>query len=308
MNFKNIAQKQITEYELKLLRVFMAVVEHGGFSSAATILGITRSTISIHMANLETRLGYRLCNRGRSGFSLTEQGREVYGATQKLLDSFDDFSKFINTLGHELNGELVLLCADQLDSAKQKRLGQVIQKIHDQCPNLNLVLDGGSIEYIEKQLLNEKAHAGLYPCYHSLDGLEYSSVFSEAIYLCCSEEHEFFKLTDTQLTDEMLAKAYAVHPGIEIDSKGKEQLNRLNLSAKSYQFDTRKAMVLSGRYIGYLPQSYIQQELNQGSIRIIKPSECSYNFELSLVNKKVSREPQKLAVIKQAFEAVFVSY
>ncbi|GLX81460.1 LysR family transcriptional regulator [Thalassotalea eurytherma] len=298
-------RKPVTEYDLKLLKVYLAVVEHGGFSSAASALGLTRSTISIHMSNLETRLGYKLCNRGRAGFSLTEQGREVYSASLKLFDSFDDFGRLIGSLGHQLTGELVILCAEQLDAAKQKKLGQVIQFIHDQFPNLHIVLDGGSIEFIEKQLLSEKAHAGLYPCYLPLDGLEYKKVFSETIYLCCSEQHHFFQLTDTQLTEKMLATASAIHPGIDIDVKGREQLNKLNLSAKSYQFDTRKAMINSGRYLGFLPQSYIQQELNNGSMRIIKPSECFYDFELSLVNKKITREPKKLELINLAFKHAF---
>ncbi|WP_448213169.1 LysR family transcriptional regulator [Colwellia sp. MEBiC06753] len=306
MKTKRVIPKQITEYDLKLLKVYLAVVEHDGFSNAASALGITRSTISIHMSNLETRLGYRLCNRGRKGFSLTEEGSSVYAAALQLFDTFDDFSKLVTTLGHELSGELVLLCAEQLDNSKQKKLGEVICFIHDQYPNLNLVLDGGSIDYIEKQLLNEKAHAGVYPCYHTLDGLEYQSIFTEAIFLCCHKEHEFFHLTDTQISDQMLSQAKAIHPGVDINFQGREQLNRLNLVAKSYQFDTRKAMIASGRYLGFLPQSYIQQELNNGSIRIIKPSECFYDFELSLVTKKVSREPQKLTLVKSAFNHVFL--
>jgi len=305
MSFNSSLNKQVTEYDLKLLKIFLSVVEHGGFSSAASVLGITRSTISIHMNNLETRLGYKLCNRGRSGFSLTEEGRGVYTATLNLLGSFDDFSKQLNTLGSQISGELVILCADQLDKNKQKQLGSVIQKVHDWQPNLNLVLDGGSIEYIEKQLLNEKAHIGFYPSYHKLDGLEYKNIFTEAIYLCCSKDHEFFTLTDTQLTPAMLSQALAIHPGVDIDHSGKKQLSKLNLTAKSYQFDTRKAMIHSGRYIGFLPQSYIQQELNSGEIRIIKPSDCYYNFHLSMVNKKVNREPQKVAIAKQAFNQVF---
>lgn len=63
-------------------------------------------------------------------------------------------------------------------------------------------------------------------------------------------------------------------------------LFKLNLTAKAYQFDSRKAMILSGKYIGFMPQSFIQQELNTGDMRIIQPSRLNYQFNLSLVNKK----------------------
>ena len=112
-------------------------------------------------------------------------------------------------------------------------------------------------------------------------------------------------MTDTQITDEMLEQTEAIHPGIDIDPEGRKQLGKLNLSAKSYQFDTRKAMILSGRFIGYLPQSFIQQELNSGEIRIIKPNQCHYKFNLSLVNKKNPKELKKVELAKDIFQRVF---
>ncbi|MCJ8319729.1 MAG: LysR family transcriptional regulator [Colwellia sp.] len=301
----SIIPKPVTEYDLRLLRIFKAVVENGGFAAAETELGVTRSTISLHMSNLEARMKLKLCLRGRGGFSLTEDGQSVYQATINMFDSLDDFSLFIGSLGKELSGELVILCADQLGIAKQKKLAEVIQIVHDKSPKLHLVLDGDSIHNIEKSLLKDKAHIGIFPGYQQIEGLQYQPLISEPIYLCCGNHHPFFELVDKDINAEMLAEAPAIHPGIDIDTQGREQLKKLNLAAKAYQFDTRKAMILSGRYLGYMPQSYIQQELNQGLIRIIKPSELTYQFDLSLVVKKTPRENNKVALLQQAFETVF---
>ena len=302
----SIIPKPITEYDLRLLRIFKAVVENGGFAAAENELGVTRSTISLHMSNLETRMKLKLCLRGRGGFSLTEDGQAVYRAAINLFDSLDDFSLLVTSLGKELSGELVILCAEQLDSHKQQKLAQVIQYLHDKFANLHLVLDGDSIHNIEKLLLKDKAHIGIFPGYQQVEGLNYQALLSEPIYLCCATQHPFFNIVDTQLSTEMLAQAPAIHPGIDIDANGREQLKKLNLAAKAYQFDTRKAMILSGRYLGYMPQSYIQRELNNSEIRIIKPSELTYQFDLSLVNKKIPRENNKVALLKEAFAQVFV--
>jgi len=56
MNKASIIPKPTTEYDLRLLRIFTSVVEHGGFAAAELALGITRSTISVHMSNLEARM------------------------------------------------------------------------------------------------------------------------------------------------------------------------------------------------------------------------------------------------------------
>ncbi len=305
MHKSSIIPKPVTEYDLRLLRIFKAVVENGGFASAENELGITRSTISVHMSNLETRMKLKLCLRGRGGFSLTEDGQAVYYAAINLFDSLNDFSLLVGSLGSELSGELVILCADQLDVAKQQKLAKVIQIVHDSFPNLHLVLDGDTIHNIEKLLLKDKAHVALFPGYQQTEGLCYEPIYSEPIYLCCSKEHEFFNQVDTLITDEELAAVPAIHPGIDIDASGRDQLKKLNLSAKAYQFDTRKAMVLSGRYIGYLPQSSIQQELNNGEIRIIQPSSLTYQFNLSLVYKKSPREVHKVDLLKEAFAKAF---
>jgi len=305
LNLTSIIPRPITEYDLRLLRIFISVVEHGGFAAAEKALGVTRSTISIHMSNLETRMKLKLCLRGRGGFSLTEDGQAVYRAVIGLFDSLNDFSLLVGTLGKELSGELVILCADILDQNKQKKMAKVIQLIHDRSPNLHVVLDRDSISNIEKQLLNDKAHVGLLPQYRAIDGLQYDSLFDEPVYLCCGKGHSLFDRVDSQITTKELSTLPAIHPGIDIDDSGREQLKKLNLSAKSYQFDTRKTMILSGRYLGYMPQSYIQKELNKGEIRIIQPGELTYQFNLSLVSKKTPREVKKIKLLTDTFNQVF---
>ena len=62
---------QVSDVDMRLLRVFGAVVRCGGISAAELELNIGRSTISRHLKDLETRLGVTLCHRGRGGFVLS---------------------------------------------------------------------------------------------------------------------------------------------------------------------------------------------------------------------------------------------
>ena len=75
----------ISNADLHLLRVFLSVVESGGFSKAQIALNVSQSTISTQMIDLETRLGMRLCRRGRSGFALTEEGHELFKYPKDLV-------------------------------------------------------------------------------------------------------------------------------------------------------------------------------------------------------------------------------
>tara|TARA_Y100001960_G_scaffold15364_1_gene13926 strand:+ start:1558 stop:1914 length:357 start_codon:yes stop_codon:yes gene_type:complete len=96
---------QIGDYEIKQLKIFKVVADCGGFSAAETELNISRSTISIHISNLESRLNLILCRRGRAGFALTEEGVVVYEATVKLLGELEDFRNTINHLDIQVIGK-----------------------------------------------------------------------------------------------------------------------------------------------------------------------------------------------------------
>ena len=81
----------LSEGDIRLLKVFAKVVEAGGFSAAQIALNVSQSTISTHMTTLEHRLGVRLCQRGRSGFKLTDKGQLIYQASQRLFASLEEF-------------------------------------------------------------------------------------------------------------------------------------------------------------------------------------------------------------------------
>ena len=59
---------------IRQLEVFVALVEQGSFTKAARHLGLSQSTVSGHMADLERRLGVRLVERDRAGTLPTEAG------------------------------------------------------------------------------------------------------------------------------------------------------------------------------------------------------------------------------------------
>ena len=104
----------VSNPDLHLLRVFMAVTESGGFSPAQLVLNVSQSTISTQMADLESRLGMTLCQRGRSGFALTEDGRAVYGAAQELFRSCATFADRVDARRGEVSGDLRVGMADGL--------------------------------------------------------------------------------------------------------------------------------------------------------------------------------------------------
>ena len=104
---------QLRDLDLQLLRLFVTVVESGGFSAAQGELGIGQSTISTQMAKLETRLGFRLCERGKAGFRLTPKGEQVLAATRKLFGAIETFKGEAQGMADKLLGELRIGLAER---------------------------------------------------------------------------------------------------------------------------------------------------------------------------------------------------
>ena len=74
----------MSEFSLKQIQVFVAVAELGSFTQAAQALFLSQSTVSAHLAALETALSTRLLDRdARRRVRLTPEGERVYPAAKK---------------------------------------------------------------------------------------------------------------------------------------------------------------------------------------------------------------------------------
>src|SRR6476646_10044793 len=63
---------------------FVRVATAGSFSSAAKQLGMSRALVSLHVTDLEKRLGVRLLNRTTRSLTLTEVGASYLEYCQRM--------------------------------------------------------------------------------------------------------------------------------------------------------------------------------------------------------------------------------
>ena len=73
-------------FDLNNLHFFVLVVEQRGFTAAADALGVPKSRVSRHIAELEESLGARLLQRNSRRLELTEAGSEFYGYSVSMME------------------------------------------------------------------------------------------------------------------------------------------------------------------------------------------------------------------------------
>lgn len=72
------------------MRVFKAVVEAGGFTAAANLLGVSQPFVSQMMSGLERRLGVQLLHRSTRMQRLTSEGERFLLSCNSILDSLEE--------------------------------------------------------------------------------------------------------------------------------------------------------------------------------------------------------------------------
>lgn len=75
---------------LEAMQLFVRVADFGSFSKAALATGVSQSTVSKQIAQMEARLGAQLLRRTTRGLSVTEAGQQYYESITHLLASIDE--------------------------------------------------------------------------------------------------------------------------------------------------------------------------------------------------------------------------
>ena len=153
---RKTVNQRISEVDIRLLDIFKTVTACGGFTAAEFELNIGRSTISKHISDLETRIGFKLCHRGPAGFSLTSDGEHVLEAAEDLFLSLDRFQETIDEAHSNLTGKLRIACLDHSSSNPDAKVFEAIRMFRDAAPGVTLDISLEPTNIIEEGVINGK--------------------------------------------------------------------------------------------------------------------------------------------------------
>ncbi|MCP4328190.1 MAG: LysR family transcriptional regulator [Alphaproteobacteria bacterium] len=276
---------KLDQVDLRLLRVFATIVDCGGFSSAQVELGIGQSTVSSHMSDLEAKLGVRLCDRGRSGFRLTETGRHVYEATQRVFRSLETFTSEVEALRGRLVGELHIGTIDNVITNIRFPLSSAIARFKRRQSAVSINIHVGTPHDIERAIVDGRLQLGLGTYTNRATGIEYFTLFRERLHLYCGRQHPVYEAAET-LSDlnqlrqyEHVKRTYipdSIHPFGEL----------INATAQASNIEAIALLVLSGQFLGFLPAHYAERWVKSGAMRAVRPDTLIFFAEIELIARR----------------------
>ncbi|EIY5386275.1 TPA: LysR family transcriptional regulator [Klebsiella variicola] len=289
----------VSDIDLRLLKVFKMVVEANGFSNAQTRLNVSQSTISAQMSQLEVRLGFILCQRGRSGFQLTAKGKEFYHYTLQFFQSLQEFQVRTTELKGGLTGTLRIGFLDNVITDPMNPLCHALEKLMSLPQNtIHLVLETLSPPELEKKVLDHSLDVAIGIFSGRVPGLNYQNLYTERDILVCRKDHPLVRVDSTQHIIDAIPRTPRVVRTFFDDKEFPIHLFNDTVSASVTNLEASAMLVLTGHYIGFFPQHFVQRWLDTGELVCLVPDQISRQsqFELIIRDKKTP-----LSIVLDAF-------
>lgn len=289
---------------IRLLEVFVSVVQNQGYSGAQQDLNLTTSAISNYMSDLEAQVGFTLCQRGRAGFSLTEKGQQFLHQSIKLLDEMNELERHAEALKGDLGGTFRIAVLDATVMDESLSMPEVIRQFCERFPAVHLNLQIRSPYEQVQGILNNQLDLAIGNFPSSVNNVVEEKLYREQHWLYCSDLNPLFDIK--QITREQVIKCGLVT---------RSYWNTADLRKRGFGHSTatvesmeaQLTLILSGKFVGYLPEHYAQHLVKSGRLRPLLPSEFGYQAPFSLIfrrgrSKEVFIRTMRELLIKQTSE------
>ena len=290
----------VSRSDLTGLRVFEAVARNRGFSAAQSELGLSQPSISNHLSALETRLGVRLCQRGATGFEVTEKGQTVLDAAQRLFAAMDAFSADVDDLRDRIVGKIRIGVVDAIASDPSLGLPNMIAAFKEIAPDVVIEISEDTPQVLQERVRSGDLHVGLGSFPTRAKDLEHRPLHTEHHSLYCAQGHVLFDFDGADIREDHVRTLPVVSRGYWRE----EMLDAYGLSnvmAVSYQIEPQLLLILSGHYTGFLPDHFASGWLRSGQLKAILPDVFSYTCNFDLIYR---RSAQKSRIMRTFLNAV----
>ncbi len=275
---------KVTGSDIHLLSVFDSVVRNNGFSAAQVELGLSQPTISNHITALEERLGVKLCQRGRRGFLLTEKGRMVHEIGVAMLDSLNTHSAHLAELRGNLVGQLKIAMVDAITTDHDCKLPEAIRQFTQKAPAVRIELAISNPQDIMSGLLDGSCHIGFGSFDNLVSGLHVSDLYVEPHALYCADTHPFFARADADIPEAEIEATPWVHRGYWSQQRQKS-FGLTDADRIVRHIESQLMMVLSGAYIGLLPEHLAASFEAEGRLRRMAFEKYNFGCQMQLIRR-----------------------
>lgn len=270
---------------LRELQHFIAIVDYGNFSKAATNIYVSQPTLSKSIKKLEEKLNVHLFRRSTRTLQLTDAGHIVYQQALKILEETEELSALLDNLTHVPSGEISIGIPPLIGTLFFPKIASDFERLY---PKVSLTLIEHGAKRIEILVNEGKVDVGLIVLPTTEQHFHITPFIEEAFYLFTPLDHHLAKeeiVQITQLKEEkfiLFNKDFALHQLIIQYCQRAGFQPRI--AYESSQWDLITELVRADLGITLFPKS-IHTKMTHNSVKMI-PLQQPPMWNLGVITKK----------------------
>ena len=254
-------------FSLDQLTMFVAVVDHGGFSAAARQLGRVQSAVSHAVASLETALSTKLFDRSHRPPSPTLAGRRLAAEARLVLAQVRELRQVAGVMSEGLEAELTLV-VDQIYPVGT--LTRALSDFHRRFPTVTLRVQTELLDGAVAMVREGLADFGVCNLADQHDPeLDELPVGRVALIPVCAPQHPLAEESSPQRTDRLKQ-----HVQVVLSERAVQTADRGVLAARTWRvtdMSTKLQLLLAGVGWGSLPRELCEGPLARGELARLHP-------------------------------------
>lgn len=168
------------------LRTFVEVVDHGSFSEAARVLGISQPAVTMQIQALEADLGATLLDRGYRKVEVTEAGQTLLPHARRVLAEIEEAHHSIEALADTVSGRLTLAAST---TPGQYVLPRILGSFLHEFPEVGVSLRVYDTSEVVERVESGDAHLGMIGAEVHGARVHYEQLGSDDLVLICPPGH-----------------------------------------------------------------------------------------------------------------------
>lgn len=276
--------------ELPHLYTFSVAAELSSFTKAAKALGLTQAAVSQRIQSLEQSLDASLFDRRGGRVTLTEAGRTLYDAAQRILALHQEARRTIT--GHEppVAGELVIAASS---IPGEHLLPALLSVFGQKYPHIRVRAAVSDSMAVVGQVERGDVSVGLVGRKLEHPHLEFRYLASDRMVLVAPPAHPLTKkksVTVNQLADHPLivreAGSGLRHCFEKALDRAERSLSELRVALELGSNEAIKEAVLRGVGVAVLSALAVQKEIRSGTLHALKVEDIHCDREMFVVQDR----------------------
>ncbi|WP_374306664.1 LysR family transcriptional regulator [Dongia sp.] len=255
--------------DLRQLRYFVAIVEHGSFSKAANQLRVAQPALSQHLRHMEEELGVTLLHRGTRGVLPTEAGERLLQRAKAILTEFGELR---DTVRGEKSAPVGEVCFGIPGTVSELLSVPLIEAAQARYPTVRIRIAEAMSGYILDWLRRGEVDLAMIYSTSNPGGLAIHHALTEELCLFGAAELEACQVaTGNPVTLAEAANLDLILPGPAHGLRDLIEEAALSINAPIWpaieidSYGQIKQLVQRGRGYGILPRTAIAREVKAGT-------------------------------------------